>query len=141
MIELQQVSLIASDSSSLTVEVIEHPPYETLDPEDLWLRCQLTAKSQGFAGRFECNMPPEDFSALQAALSFVIDNPGLSKTFEATEAFIELEIVQNSRGSFDAEVSLYPYPEGQVEFSFRLMGISDATMRDAVASLAKIGRH
>jgi hypothetical protein len=53
-----------------------------------------------------------------------------SAQFCATEAFLELEITSNSRGSFDAHAAVTKHDETEMRFEFYTRAISSESLLD-----------
>ncbi len=122
---------IVDGTSRFCIEVLEKPYASSGDRDDVeWLRCNVEARAAGFGGRLYCNLQIAELELLRAMLIGLLEGKRESLQFAALESFLELDIAQNSRGTFDLHVAIKKHDVSAMRFEFNAPGIATQTVVD-----------
>lgn len=122
---------IVDGASRFCIEVLGKPYASSSDRDDVeWLRCNVEARAAGFGGSLSCNLKIAELELLRASLVELLERKREFIQFAALEAFLELDVAQNSRGSFDLHVVIMKHDESAMRFEFSAPGVATQSIVD-----------
>jgi hypothetical protein len=130
------IELVDANGSRLSIKALRRPYRQSNDPDDSeWLSCNIGAHAAGLGGNLTVNLMITELELLRTLLFEMLRGERKSGQFSATEAFLQLEISRNSRGSFDVHVAITKHDSTAMRFEFDMPALSAESIKDYSASI------